>query len=341
MGGAYGRRVTSGLVDASAAGTWRLGDRMVNRMGFGSMRLTADPDTEVAIRVLRRAVELGVDHIDTATFYCSPGGIIDVGPGPVRHATELIRVALRAYRNRVVIATKVGPVRLPDGRWGAADTPERLRGQVEENLRRLGVATLDLVNLRITRHVAVPFAERFGALAAMRSEGLIRNLGLSNVGLAQLDEAMRIAPVSCVQNAYSVDVRGDDELLRVCGERGIAFVPFFAIAGTRREAGAARDQREAGAARDQREAGAARDRREAGAAGDRREAGAEGDRRAAAVGRVAARHGASEHQVRLAWTLHQGPHVLAIPGTGDLTHLEQNIAAAALHLTETDLSDLA
>lgn len=267
-------------------------------MGFGSMRLTADPDTREAIRVLRRAVELGVDHIDTAAFYCSPGGIIDVGPGPVRHATELIRRAISPYGNKVLIATKVGPRLLPDGSWGSGD----LRGQVEENLRRLGVDTLDLVNLRLTRRSA-SLAEPFGELAAMREEGLIRQLGVSNVTVEQLDEASRIAPVTCVQNAYSVDHRRDDSLLRICGERGIAFVPFFAIAGTGREDGPPAAT-------------------------------------ATAVHRVAARHGVSEHQVRLAWTLHQGPHVLAIPGTGSLAHLHQNITAAGLHLDPDDLAAL-
>ncbi|BCY06248.1 oxidoreductase [Actinoplanes sp. L3-i22] len=274
-------------------------------MGFGSMRITADPDPRVAVRVLRRAVELGVDHFDTAAFYCSPGGIVDVGPGPVRHATALIREALRPYPNRVFVATKVGPRRLPDGGWAAADTPELLREAVEENLRRLGVDTLDLVNLRLTGPVGGgSFAERFGALAGMRQEGLIRHLGLSNVSVAHLDEAVGIAPVVCVQNAYAVDVRRDDDLLRICGERGIAFVPFFAIAGPGRETGPSRA---------------------VGGAGLRR---------------VAARYGVNEHQVRLAWTLHRGPHVLAIPGTGDLGHLEQNVAAGSLRLTDEDLADI-
>ncbi|MFI1988376.1 aldo/keto reductase [Actinoplanes sp. NPDC020271] len=282
---------------AAAAGTWTVGDRVVNRMGFGTMRLTANPDTTVAIRVLRRAVELGVDHLDTAAFYCSPGGIIDVGPGPVRHATELIKKALSPYGDDVLVATKVGPKRQPDGSWGFGG----LRQQVEENLRRLGVETLDLVNLRITRRDA-DLAEWFGELAAMRDEGLIRHLGLSNITPAHLDAASRIAPVTCVQNAYAVDVRRDEDLLRICGERGIAFVPFFAIAGPGREAGAAASAPDPG------------------------------------VREVARRHGVSEHQVRLAWTLHRGPHVLAIPGTGDLTHLEQNVAAAALRLDDDDLT---
>ncbi|WP_436522658.1 aldo/keto reductase [Actinoplanes sp. HUAS TT8] len=303
------------MTDATVAGTWTIGDRVVHRMGFGSMRLTVNPDTTAAVQVLRRAVELGVDHIDTAAFYCSPGGIIDVGPEPVRHATALIRKAISPYGDKVFIATKVGPRLLPDGGWTFGD----LRNHVEENLRRLGVDTLDLVNLRMNGRTAA-VSDWFGELAEMRAEGLIRHLGLSNVSVAQLDEAARIAPVVCVQNAYAVDVRRDDELLRVCGERGIAFVPFFAIAGPGRESGppptsSAADPSPTGPAR-------------------------AGSSPAADVGvrLVAQRHGVSEHQVRLAWTLHQGPHVLAIPGTGDLAHLEQNIAAAALHLTADDLA---
>ncbi|KUL42465.1 aldo/keto reductase [Actinoplanes awajinensis] len=314
-------------VDAAAAGTWRLGDRVVNRMGFGSMRLTVGADPAVAIRVLRRAVELGVDHIDTAAFYRSPGGILEGEPGPERCATELIRAALRPYENRVFIATKVGPGRTPDGSWGSADSAARLRQQVEENLRGLGVETLDLVNLRITRSSGASVEERFGALAELRAEGLIRHLGLSNVTVEQLDAAERIAPVVCVQNAYAVDVRGDDGLLRVCGERGIAFVPFFAIAGTAREAGAHVSPTSSASSG-------------SGGSGGSSGSGGSGGPVDEAVRRVAARHGAGVHQVRLAWTLRQGPHVLAIPGTGDVAHLEQNVAAATLHLTAADLADI-
>jgi pyridoxine 4-dehydrogenase len=299
---------------ASAAGSWRLGDKNVHRMGFGSMRLTVRSDVTQAIRVLRRAVELGVNHIDTAAFYFSPGGILDGEPGPVRYATALIREALRPYPEELVIATKIGPGRRPDGGWGGAKTPAELRFQVEENLRRLGVEALDLVNLRITREAgADSVAERFGALAEMRAEGLIRHLGISNVRVDHLDEAQEIAPVVCVQNSYAVDLRADHDLLQECGARGIAFVPFFAIAGARREAGAGREEsagREAGAGR---ESGAAR---------------------------IAAVRGVAEHQIRLAWTLHQGEHVLAIPGTGDVAHLEQNVAAASLRLTPAELSEL-
>ncbi|MFB9238862.1 aldo/keto reductase [Plantactinospora siamensis] len=292
-------------ITAAAAGTWMLGDRRVHRMGFGSMRLTADPDRDRAIAVLRRAVDLGVNHIDTAAFYRSPGGTLGVWTGPVRYATELIRAALAPYPQDLVVATKVGFACDESGRVGEAATPVDLRRQVEENLRRLGRDHLDLVNLRIVRRPGRDsVAEPFGALAELRAAGLIRQLGLSNVRLDHLDEASRIAPVVCVQNSYSVDHnRGDDDLLRACAERGIAFVPFFALAGSRREAGAATDH-------------------------------------GAAVEAVAAAHHATPHQVRLAWTLHRGPHVLAIPGTGDPEHLARNVAAGALRLTAAELATL-
>ncbi|MBQ1074384.1 aldo/keto reductase [Micromonospora sp. C31] len=291
-------------ITASASGTWTLGDRTVHRMGFGSMRLTVDPDRARAVRVLRRAVELGVNHIDTAAFYVSPGGPLGVGAGSPRYATELIREALSPYPEDLVIATKVGPS------FDAATRhrelgPAELRREVEENLRRLGRDHLDVVNLRIVRRPGRDcVAERFAALAELRDAGLIRHLGLSNVRVDHLDEVRDVAPVVCVQNAYALDVnRWADELLRVCGERGIAFVPFFAIAGTRREAGADDDHD-------------------------------------GAVRAVARAHGVTPHQIRLAWTLHQGPHVLAIPGTGDPEHLVQNVAAGAIRLTPEDLTRL-
>jgi pyridoxine 4-dehydrogenase len=302
-------------IDASVSGQWRLGDRVVNRMGFGSMRLTVRNDRERAIRVLRRAVELGVDHIDTAAFYFSPGGILEGETGEVRYAAELIREGLRPYPRGLFIATKVGPDPLPDGGWGEAVTAAQLRRQVEENLRRLGVETLDLVNLRIVRPAGPEeVTERFGALAAMRAEGLIRHLGLSTVRWEHVEAARRVAPVVCVQNAFAVDLRRHSELLRRCGEEGIAFVPFFTIAGTAREAG-----RTPGATR---EAGAGD-----GPGAEWRIAATRGD-------------GVTGHQVRLAWTLHQGGHVLAIPGTGDVAHLEENVAAGALRLTPDEMAEM-
>jgi aryl-alcohol dehydrogenase-like predicted oxidoreductase len=295
----------SDRITAAAAGSWTIGDRTVNRMGFGSMRVTANPERETAIRVLRRAVELGVNHIDTAAFYYSPGGVLGGGTGPVRYATELIREALSPYPDDLVIATKVGPGVDPTTGFHEATTAAELRGQVEENLRRLGRDHLDVVNLRIVKRPGRDsVAERFGALAQLRDAGLIRHLGLSNVRADHLDEAQAIVPVVCVQNNYAVDNnRADDALLKLCGERGIAFVPFFAIAGGRREAGPATDHDQA-------------------------------------VREIARAHGVTPHQVRLAWTLHQGEHVLAIPGTGDPDHLVQNIAAGALRLSADELGRL-
>ncbi|MEW1910974.1 aldo/keto reductase [Kitasatospora sp. NPDC085895] len=287
---------------AAAAGTWALGDLTVNRLGFGAMRLpqtgpalvrrAVPRDREQAIAVLRRAVDLGVDHIDTAAFYFSP----------LRSANELINRALAPYPDDLVIATKVGPGRDRSGRWLPHATPEQLRGQVEENLRQLGRDHLDLVNLRVVG--TAPVADRFGALAELREAGLIRHLGLSNVTAEHLAEAAAIAPVVCVQNPYGIGSPPEQEaLLRACGERGTAFVPFYAIAGPGRQAGSTGEE-------------------------------------PPEVLAVARRHGVSPAQVRIAWTLHRGPHVLAIPGTGDPDHLTANVAAAALRLTADDLAVL-
>ncbi|WP_314252455.1 oxidoreductase [Streptomyces sp. DSM 40907] len=294
--------MTSQTMTADAAGTWDLGDLKINRIGFGAMRLTqtgeafadgAVPrDRGRAIGVLRRAVELGVNHIDTAAFYFSP----------LRSANELISTALAPYPEDLVITTKVGPGRDPSGAWLEHATPELLRGQVEENLRQLGRDHLDVVNLRIVGTDSI--AERFGALAELRDAGLIRHLGISNVTPEHLAEARAIAPVVCVQNMYGIGVRPEhDGFVRTCGEQGIAFVPFYSIAGTGRQAGASGAEREE-------------------------------------VRAVARAHGASPAQIRLAWTLRRGPHVLAIPGTGDPDHLDANVAAGSLRLSEEDLAVL-
>lgn len=286
---------------AAAAGTWKLGDLTVNRLGFGAMRLTGGTpfgpggtvgDRGRSLAVLRRAVELGVNHIDTAAFYFSP----------TRSANELINRALAPYPDDLVITTKVWPGRDPSGEFWWAE-PKQLRGQVEENLRQLGRDHLDVVNLRLPPSRADgSLADHFGALSELRDAGLVRHLGISNVTSAHLAEARSIAPVVCVQNAYSVDAPGaEQELLRECGELGVAFVPFFAIAGGRRELGA--DAADDGA-----------------------------------VLGVAEAHGVSPAQVRLAWTLAQGPHVLAIPGTGDPDHLVENVAAGAIRLSAEEIA---
>ncbi|MBE8519840.1 oxidoreductase [Amycolatopsis sp. H6(2020)] len=283
-------------------GTWTLGDLTVNRIGFGTMRLpqngqafAADAvprDRDQAIAVLRRAVELGVDHIDTAAFYFSR----------LRSANELINRALAPYPDDLVIATKVGPARDPSGDWLPLARPEQLRGQVEENLRQLGRDHLDVVNLRVAGLDSI--SEHFGVLAGLREAGLIRHLGISNARPAHLAQAQAVAPVVCVQNAYGLGYRRDqDAFLGTCGEQGIAFVPFFAIAGAGREAGAGGDEHEE-------------------------------------VLATARAHRASPVQVRLAWALRRGPHVLVIPGTGTPGHLEDNVAAGDLRLTPDELARL-
>jgi aryl-alcohol dehydrogenase-like predicted oxidoreductase len=286
-------------ITAAAAGTWTLGDLTVNRIGFGAMRLTRNADgppasRERAVTVLRRALELGVNHVDTAAFYFSP----------LRSANELINTALAPYPRDLVITTKVWPGRDPSGEWVWASPPQ-LRGQVEENLRQLGLDHLDVVNLRLPGSAAdSSIAEHFGALARLREAGLIRHLGVSGVTAAQLAEARSIAPVVCVQNRFGVGApAAERELLRTCAAGGVAYVPFFAIAGDGRAAGASQPER-------------------------------------ADVLAVARARGASAAQVRLAWTLQQGPHVLAIPGTGDPEHLEANVAAGALLLAPEEMARL-
>ena len=270
----------------------------IRRLGFGAMRLPTrgfrgpPRDPEVGRAILRRAVALGVNHIDTAAFYQS-------GDGSVR-ANALIRDALYPYPPDLVLATKVGPVFGPDGP-GQLPAP-RLRAAVEDNLQTLGVDRLDLVYLRIGK-MDVPHgesvAERFEALAALREAGLIRHLGLSNVDLAQLEEASSIAPVVAVQNSFHVARRDDAALLDACTTRGIAFAPFFPLGGS----------------------GA--------------------DLRDARLANIAARHGATPPQIALAWLLAVSPVTLAIPGTGSLAHLEDNIAAGSIALTGDDLAELA
>ena len=226
-----------GQITAAAAGTWTLGDLTVNRMGFGAMRLpqtgqalradAAPRDRAQAIAVLRRAVELGVNHIDTAAFYFSP----------LRSANELINSALAPYPDDLVIVTKVGPARDPSGQWAPRATPGQLRGQVEENLRQLGRDHLDVVNLRVMPGMT-SLAEHFGALAVLREAGLIRHLGVSGVTPGQLAQAQAVAPVVCVQNRYFLGASAEEHaFVDACGKQGIAFVPFFSIAGTGRGTG--------------------------------------------------------------------------------------------------------
>jgi aryl-alcohol dehydrogenase-like predicted oxidoreductase len=284
-------------LNANQAGTVILGDLTINRLGFGAMRLPTNSfngparDPEVGRAVLRRAVELGVNLIDTAAFYQSLNGTV--------RANTLIREALSPYPSDLVIATKVGPIFGPSG--PSQGTAADLRGLVEDNLKTLGLSHLDLVYLRIglmePPH-GESIAERFQTLAAMQKEGLIRHLGLSNIDTVHLAEARKIAPVVAVQNNFHITKRDEAAVLEACMADGIAFSPFFPLGGGRT------------------------------------------DISSAGLAKVAARHHASVPQIALAWLLALSPVTLAIPGTGSIAHLEENIAAGSITLTPEDLADL-
>ncbi len=290
--------MTSSRSPASAAGTFDLGDLSVNRIGFGTMRLAGSSafgqspvrGRDQAIAVLREAVDLGVNHVDTAAFYFSP----------TRSSNELLGAALRPWADDIVIASKVGPGRDTWGEWTPWARPDQLRGQVEENLRQLGRDHLDVVNLRVVRRDAA-LADHVGALVELREAGLVRHVGVSNVSLAQLAEARSVTDIVCVQNRFGLTDREHEDVLVACGRHGIAFTPYFAIAGAGRESGRATEEPQA-------------------------------------LTDVARARGVTTAQVRLSWSLHQGDHVLAIPGTGNPAHLRENVAAAGLVLTPAELS---
>ena len=275
-------------------GTFQLGDLTVSRVGFGAMQLAGPgvfgppADRDAAVAVLREAVALGVTHIDTADYY-----------GPFV-TNEIIREALAPYPDNVHIVTKVGAVRDDTGAWLDARTPADLREAVHDNLRRLKLDALDVVNLRVGGLDAPEpgsIAEQFGALAELRGQGLIRNLGLSTVNADQLAEAQAIAPVVCVQNFYNVARREDDALVDLTARQGIAFVPYFPLGGFRRL-------------------------------------------QSDALGSVAARLGASQQAVALAWLLRRSPNILVIPGTSSVAHLRENVAAGSLKVDAETLGQL-
>lgn len=266
----------------------------LSRMGYGAMQLAGPGvfgpprDRAEAIAVLREAVESGVTHIDTADFY-----------GP--HVTnELIREALHPYPADLHIVTKVGARRGPDGAWLLQRDPADLVAQVHDNLRRLGVDALDVVNLRVGTSAATtdePLTPQFTALAELREQGLIRHLGVSQVTREQVDEARGIAPVVCVQNMYNVVQRADDALIDYCAELGIAYVPYFPLGGF-------------------------------------------SPLQSETLDKVAERVEATPRQVALAWVLHRSPMTLLIPGTSSRAHLRENLAAASLELPDEALAEL-
>jgi pyridoxine 4-dehydrogenase len=274
------------------------GDLKINRLGFGAMRLARGGlqgparDRAEGLAVLRKAVELGVNHIDTAWFYRA---------GEVA-ANDLIREALSPYPEDLVIATKVGPLLGPSGRPESQSDASGLRELVQQNLTSLGLDRLDLVYLRIGGRgdaSAESIGERFQALATLRDEGLIRHLGVSNIDRGQLAEARAIAPVAAVQNHFHVHRQQDPGLLSDCEANGIGFAPFFPLGGGTDPLDAAR------------------------------------------LEPVAKRHEATVLQVALAYLLARSPVMLAIPGTGSIEHLAENMAASRINLTAEDMADLA
>ncbi|HTB95570.1 MAG TPA: aldo/keto reductase family oxidoreductase [Terracidiphilus sp.] len=266
----------------------------VNRVGYGAMQLAGPKvfgpprDRDQAIAVLREAIEAGVNHIDTSDFY-----------GP--HVTnQIIKEALHPYREGLVIVTKVGARRGDDASWMHALSREELISAVHDNLRNLGVAVLDVVNLRVGGIMGPaegPIEAYFSVLAELREQGKIRELGVSNVTAVQVKQAQKIAPVVGVQNFYNVAHREDDALIDDLAAQGIAFVPFFPLGGFTPLQSSDLDS-------------------------------------------TAASVGATPMQLALAWLLERSPNVLLIPGTSSLKHLRENLKAAEFKLSPAVLEKL-
>ncbi|WP_338636872.1 aldo/keto reductase family oxidoreductase [Erwinia persicina] len=277
------------------SGLFSLGSRQVKRLGYGAMQLAGpgvfgppnDPDR--ALAVLRAAVAAGVNHIDTSDFY-----------GP--HITnKLINEALAPYPDDLTLVTKIGALRDKKGGWIPAMSPGELVNAVHDNLRNLGLAQLDVVNLRIMFNTAQPqegsIEAPLTALAALQQQGLIKHIGLSNVTPAQIAEARAICEIVCVQNHYNLAHRTDDALIDALAREGIAYVPFFPLNGFN-------------------------------------------PLQSATLTRVAEQLNATPMQIALAWLLHRSPNILLIPGTSSVAHLQENLAAASLHLPDDALNAL-
>lgn len=278
---------------AKASGSYRIGgDLRVDRLGYGAMQLTGpgvwgDPkDPAEAVRVLRRAYELGVTFIDTADSY-----------GPFV-SELLIREALHPYADDLVIATKAGLTRSGPDDWRPVGRPEYLRQQCELSLRHLGLDCIPLYQLhRID--AKVPLADQLGELALLRQEGKIRHIGLSQVSVEEIEAARAIAPIVSVQNLYNLADRGAEDVLAHCERHDLAFIPWFPIAtGNLARPGGPLDA-------------------------------------------ISTAHGATPAQLALAWLLRRSPVMLPIPGTSSVAHLEENVAAAEVELTDDEFEALA
>jgi len=283
-------------MDAMSNQSIQLAHRSVRRMGFGAMQLPGPgvfgppKDRDLALAVLRHAVEAGVNHIDTAQFY---------GPDV---ANELIHEALHPYPEDLVLVSKVGAARNDQGHWLGAQRPEELRAGVEANLASLGLEQIPVVNLRRHPDSTVPFAEQLGTMVALRDEGLIGSIGLSNVSLELYTEARGTTEVACVQNAYSLADRSDQDVFDACITDGVPYVPFFPLGSAFNAENPVLG--------------------------------------APAVKETAQRLDVTPAQVALAWLLHLAPTVLLIPGTSSQQHLAENLAAADLALDATTLEAL-
>jgi pyridoxine 4-dehydrogenase len=277
---------------AEASGTFAIGgDLTVNRLGFGAMQLTGegvwgDPkDPDEAVRVLRRAIELGVNFIDTADSY-----------GPFV-SEQLIKRALHPYADDLVIATKAGLTRHGPGIWQPVGRPEYLRQQAELSLRHLGLERIDLFQLhRIDPQV--PLEDSIGELVLLQQEGKIAHIGLSQVSIQELEQARAITVISSVQNLFNLSDRTSEPLLDHAAANGIAFIPWFPLAtGKLAQPGGPLDG-------------------------------------------LAAQHGVSPSQLALAWLLKRSPVMLPIPGTSSVAHLEDNVAAATIELSDAEFETL-
>jgi aryl-alcohol dehydrogenase-like predicted oxidoreductase len=284
--------MTTQAQPAKASGEFSIGGKLpVTRLGYGTMQLTGpgvwgDPkDPAEAVRVLRRAVDLGVNFLDTADAY-----------GPVV-AEPLIKKALHPYPADLVIATKVGHTRQGPGLWTPVGRPEYLRQQTEMALRLLGLEQVPLMQLhRIDPKV--PLEDQVGELAKLQEEGKIRFIGLSEVTVDQLRAAAEIAPIATVQNLYNLADRSAEELLDYSAANGIGFIPWFPLA-----------------------------------TGELAKPGGP-------LAALAAKRDATPSQLALAWLLHRSPAVLPIPGTSSVSHLEDNVAAASIALSEGEYAAL-
>jgi pyridoxine 4-dehydrogenase len=273
---------------ATAAGTFDIGNELtVHRLGFGAMRVTGNgiwgdpPDREQAIGVIRRAVELGVDFIDTADSY-----------GP-EVSESLIAEALYPYPAGVVVATKGGMERQGPGRWSTNGRPEHLVEACEGSLRRLRMEQIPVYQFH-RPDPRVPFEESVGAIVGLKEQGKIRHVGLSNVDEDQLRRAQQLTPIVSVQNRYNLADRSSEAMVDRCAEEGIAFLPWAPIQ----------------------------------------------DGEVPQVDEIAATHSATAHQVIIAWLLARSPAMVPIPGTGSRAHLEANVAAAGLRLSDDEVATL-